>query len=62
MMLSQNTWLPVLRTLGTKQWFGGRLLVSWAQNAFDDEDMMVDEAAKNRLAQFLKAFVHFIGM
>ena len=27
-ILAQNAWLPVLRTLGTKPWFGGRLMVS----------------------------------
>ena len=35
-ILSQNAWLPVLRTLGTKAWFGGRLLVSRAQTVFDE--------------------------
>src|SRR6516164_2580554 len=29
-ILSQNAWLPVLRTLGTRAWFGGRLQVSRA--------------------------------
>ncbi len=29
-MLSQSAWLPVLRTLGTSAWFGGRLQVSRA--------------------------------
>lgn len=27
-ILSQEAWLPVLRTLGTQPWFGGRLMVS----------------------------------
>jgi len=36
-ILSQNAWLPVLRTLGTNPWFGGRLLVSRAQNVFDEQ-------------------------
>ena len=25
-ILSQNAWLPVLRTLGTRPWFDGRLI------------------------------------
>jgi NAD(P)H-dependent FMN reductase len=29
-ILSQSAWLPVLRTLGTRAWFGGRLQVSRA--------------------------------
>src|SRR5258708_25274538 len=33
-ILSQDAWLPVLRTLGTRPWFGARLLVSRAANVF----------------------------
>lgn len=29
-ILAQNAWLPVLRTLGMRPWFGGRLMVSRA--------------------------------
>src|SRR4030095_10594688 len=36
-VLSQNAWLAVLRTLGTKPWFGGRLLVSRAPTVFDEQ-------------------------
>jgi chromate reductase, NAD(P)H dehydrogenase (quinone) len=43
-ILSQNAWLPVLRTLGTKPWFGGRLLVSRAQTVFDEHGSLKDEA------------------
>ena len=32
--LSQAAWLPVLRTLGTKPWFGMKLLVSHAPHGF----------------------------
>src|SRR3989454_2419643 len=35
-ILSQEAWLPVLRTLGTRPWFGGRLLVSRAATVFDE--------------------------
>ena len=33
--LSQAAWLPVLRTLGTSAWFGGRLMVSRAGDVFE---------------------------
>ncbi len=33
-ILSQNAWLPVLKTLRTEPWFGGRLLVSRAGDVF----------------------------
>ena len=59
-ILSQNAWLPVLRTLGTKTWFGGRLQVSRAGNAFDAAGGLTDEAVRGQLAKFLAGFVSFI--
>ena len=59
-VLSQNAWLPVLRTLGTKPWFGGRLLVSRAQTVFDPDGKLMDENIKKQLEQFLRGFVDFI--
>jgi NAD(P)H-dependent FMN reductase len=58
-VLSQAAWLPVLRTLGTKPWFGGRLLVSRAQTVFDDHGKMTDETVRKQLEQFLHGFVEF---
>src|SRR5437588_11068473 len=60
-ILSQNAWLPVLRTLGTKPWFGGRLLVSRAQTVFDEAGNLKDEAIKKQLEEFLRGFVAFAG-
>ncbi len=59
-VLSQNAWLPVLRTLGTKPWFGGRLLVSRAGTVFDETGKLTDETVKKQLQQFLRGFVEFI--
>jgi NAD(P)H-dependent FMN reductase len=59
---SQNAWLPVLRTLGTKPWFGGRLLVSRAQTVFDDHGKVTDEAIQRQLEQFLHGFVDFLDL
>jgi chromate reductase, NAD(P)H dehydrogenase (quinone) len=58
-VLSQNAWLPVLRTLGTKPWFGGRLLVSHAQTVFDGSGTMTDDAIRKQLEKFLHGFVEF---
>ena len=58
---SQNAWLPVLRALGTRPWFGGRLLVSRAQTVFDERGKIVDEAVKQRLEQFLHGFIEFVS-
>jgi NAD(P)H-dependent FMN reductase len=59
-ILSQNAWLPVLRTLGTRPWFGGRLLVSRAQHIFNESGEMVDEAARKQLQVFLAGFAEFV--
>src|SRR5690349_393211 len=42
-ILAQDAWLPVLRTLGTRPWFEGRLMVSRAQSVFDAEGNLTDE-------------------
>src|SRR5438477_9070173 len=48
-LLAQNAWLPVLRTLETRPWFGGRLLVSRAGGVFDPKGNLVDEGTKKKL-------------
>ena len=60
-ILAQNAWLPVLRTLGTRPWFSGRLMVSRAGQVFDAAGEMIDENAKAQLRQFLQGFVAFLG-
>lgn len=60
-VLAQNAWLPVLRTLGTRPWFGGRLLVSGAGQVFDASGALVDENMKAQLQQFLQGFVAFLA-
>jgi chromate reductase len=59
-ILSQNAWLPVLRTLGTKTWFGGRLQVSRAGNVFSEAGELTDEAIREQLRKYLAGFVGFI--
>ena len=58
-LLAQNAWLPVLRTLETRSWFGGRLPVSRAAGVFDAQGHLVDEAVKKRLQEFLAGFAAF---
>jgi NAD(P)H-dependent FMN reductase len=59
--LSQAAWLPVMRTLGTELWTGGRLMLPKARNVFDDGGSMVDQALRERLEKFLQGFVQFVG-
>lgn len=60
-VLAQNAWLPVLRTLGTRPWFGSRLLVSRAREVFDDDGALVDEEIREKLGKFVRGFVDFVS-
>lgn len=58
-ILSQNAWLPVLRTLGVRFWSGGRLLASRANNLFDADGQFTDERMREQLRAFLQGFAEF---
>ena len=60
-VLSQAAWLPVLRTLGTQVWSGGRLAVSRAGSVFDESGALRDTAVEEQLRQFLAGFVGFVS-
>ncbi len=55
-VLSQAHWLPVLRALGTRPWFGGRLVVAHAAKVFDAEGHLIDDAVREQLASFMRGF------
>jgi chromate reductase len=59
-ILSQSAWLPVLRTLGTKPWFGGRLMVSRASTVFEGNGHIADEKVRGNLAAFIEGFGAFV--
>lgn len=58
-ILAQNAWLPVLRTLKTKTWFEGRLMVSRVSGLVDENGVLTDEATRTRLREFLEGFISF---
>ena len=60
-LLAQDAWLSVLRTLGTRPWFEGRLLVSRAGGLFDAQGELTDETTREQLRTFLAGFAAFIG-
>ena len=60
-LLAQDAWLSVLRTLGTRPWFEGRLLVSGAGGLFDAQGELTDETTREQLRTFLEGFAAFIG-
>ena len=59
-VLSQAAWLPVLRTLGMRQWTGGRLLVAKAGAAFDGDGALIDAEVRERLRRFVEGFTTFV--
>jgi chromate reductase len=60
-ILSQNAWLPVFRTLGMHPWFGGRLLVSRANQVFNDQGDLIDDKIRAQLSEFLLGFSDFVS-
>ncbi len=60
-ILSQNAWLPVLRTLGCTLWTQGRLMVSRAGGVFAADGTLTDEKVREQLHAYLQGFVAFVG-
>jgi NAD(P)H-dependent FMN reductase len=58
---SQTAWLPVLRTLGMRPWFGQLLYVGGAGRVFDSAGKLVDDAIRARLRNYVRGFVTFVG-
>ena len=60
-ILSQNAWLPVLRTLGCSLWTQGRLMVSRAGSVFAADGTLADAKVRAQLQAFLQDFVAFVA-
>ena len=45
---------PDVRTLGTRPWFEGRVMISGAAKVFDSEGRVADAAAENRIRTFVE--------
>jgi chromate reductase len=58
-LLAQSAWLPVLRTLRTNPWFGGRMMLSQAHSVLGEGGAINDPAIQEQLNQFLRGFVDF---
>jgi NAD(P)H-dependent FMN reductase len=58
---SQAAWLPVLRALGMRPWFGQLLYVGGAAKVFDPAGRLADEAIRKRLRNYLHGFVEFVA-
>ena len=60
-VLAQEAWLPVLRKLGAAPWFGKQLTVARAGKLFDNDGNLTDPGTRDKLQEFLAAFVAAIG-
>jgi NAD(P)H-dependent FMN reductase len=58
---AQRSWLPVLRTLRMRPWFGTPLYVSSAASVFDAQGRLVNAEVRMHLEQLLMDFVQAIG-
>jgi NAD(P)H-dependent FMN reductase len=56
---SQVAWLPVLRTLGTRPWFGKLLYSANATQVFDAEGHLIDDKVRAQLTQVMAGFAEF---
>ena len=56
---AQSAWLPVLRTLRTKPYWAGRLMVSRVAGLIDGDGNLSDEDTLERLEKFVRGFVEF---
>jgi NAD(P)H-dependent FMN reductase len=59
--LAQAAWLPVLRALGTRAWFGKHLYVAGAAQAFDADGRLVDDKVRQLLSELMAGFAAFAG-
>ncbi len=58
-VLAQNSLLPVLRTLKTRPWFEGRLMISRVHTLVEEDGTLADEGTLERLAEFVGGFIKF---
>ncbi|HXY21588.1 MAG TPA: NADPH-dependent FMN reductase [Burkholderiaceae bacterium] len=59
-ILAQTSWLAVLKTLGTRHWAGGRLMLSRANHFFDENGAITDESVRKQLQDFLRGYTQFV--
>lgn len=57
--LAQAAWLPVLRTLGMRPWFEGRVLIPAAGKVFGSDGFIADESTRERVRAFVEGFAAF---
>jgi chromate reductase, NAD(P)H dehydrogenase (quinone) len=59
--MAQVAWLPVLRNLGARPWFGKQLHVMGAGQVFDPSGKLVDQTIRELLTDYMAGFAQFVG-
>lgn len=59
-IMSQAAWLPVIRSLGMRPWYGASVYLSRAREAFDGDGRLAEEGARERLRRLLEGFAAFL--
>lgn len=59
---AQYAWLPTLRGLGTRPWFGGALYMGGAGKLFDEQGGLRNQEDRDRVAGFIEGFANFCGL
>ncbi|MGH9576893.1 MAG: NADPH-dependent FMN reductase [Terriglobales bacterium] len=57
---AQAAWLPVVRVLGMRPWFGRTLYVANAGSVFDKDGRLVDDQVRKQVAAFMAGFAEFV--
>lgn len=59
-VLSQNAWLPVMRTLGAQLWTG-KLLISRVHTLVNADGALTDATTRENIRKFLDGFISFVS-
>jgi len=59
-LLSQTAWLPIVRTLGMRPWYGMTLYVSEATKKFDSYGTLIDPDIRERVKEFMAGYASFV--
>jgi NAD(P)H-dependent FMN reductase len=60
-LLSQTAWLPIVRTLGMRPWYGMTLYVSEAAKKFDNTGTLIDPDIRERVKEFMAGYASFVA-
>jgi NAD(P)H-dependent FMN reductase len=60
-LLSQTAWLPIVRTLGMRPFYGSNLYVADAAKVFDANGQLVNADVRAHLTRFLEGYAQFLA-